>query len=91
MSGDRRMQVYNSDGYPNSFGTSYPESIPPEKFKKKTETSRSWSLYNDPELKRKTRVASYKAYSVEGRVKSSVKRSFRWLKEKYLEVRYGWW
>ncbi|KAJ7565379.1 hypothetical protein O6H91_02G058100 [Diphasiastrum complanatum] len=91
MAGDRRMQVYNSDAYPNSFGTNFSDSGPPEKSKKKGQSSRSWSLHNDPELKRKTRVASYKVFSVEGRVKSSVKRTFRWLKGKYLEVRYGYW
>nr|GLL37977.1 uncharacterized protein LOC109190957 [Ipomoea trifida]GMD42767.1 uncharacterized protein LOC109190957 [Ipomoea batatas] len=53
-------------------------------------TSRSWSM-NDPEFQRKKRVASYKVYSVEGKVKGSFKRSFRWLREKYSHVVYGWW
>lgn len=52
--------------------------------------SKAWS-FNDPEFQRKKRVASYKAYSVEGKVKGSFRRSFRWLKHKYTHVIYGWW
>jgi len=46
---------------------------------------------NDPELQRKKRVASYKVYSVEGKVKGSFRKSFRWLKDRYTQVVYGWW
>lgn len=53
-------------------------------------SSKSWS-FNDPEFQRKKRVASYKVYSVEGKVKGSFRRSFRWLKDKYTQVVYGWW
>uniref|UniRef100_A0A5B6YWU8 DUF3511 domain protein n=1 Tax=Davidia involucrata TaxID=16924 RepID=A0A5B6YWU8_DAVIN len=52
-------------------------------------SSKSWSL-NDPEFQRKKRVASYKVYSVEGRVKGSLRKSFRWLKDRYTQVVYGW-
>lgn len=51
--------------------------------------SKSFSL-SDPELKRKKRVASYKMYSAEGKVKGSFRKSFRWLKNKYSQVVYGW-
>ncbi|XP_061963938.1 uncharacterized protein LOC133688465 [Populus nigra] len=44
-------------------------------------TSKRWS-FNDPELQRKRRVASYKVYAVEGKVKGSLKKSFRWIKER---------
>uniref|UniRef100_A0A2C9V7P6 DUF3511 domain-containing protein n=1 Tax=Manihot esculenta TaxID=3983 RepID=A0A2C9V7P6_MANES len=43
--------------------------------------SKSWS-FNDPELQRKKRVASYKVYSVEGKVKGSFRKSFRWFKDR---------
>ncbi|KAI4337155.1 hypothetical protein L6164_015603 [Bauhinia variegata] len=52
--------------------------------------SKSWSL-GDPEFQRKKRVASYKMYSVEGKVKGSLRKSFRWLKDRYYQVVYGWW
>ncbi|KAF3794323.1 hypothetical protein EJ110_NYTH01258 [Nymphaea thermarum] len=48
-----------------------------------------FSAPGDPEMKRKRRVASYKAYAVEGKIKSSVKSSLRWIKGKYSEIRYG--
>ncbi|XP_074580910.1 uncharacterized protein LOC141837398 [Curcuma longa] len=43
-----------------------------------------WSL-SDAELQRKTRVAGYKAYAVQGKMKASLRKSFRWLKD-----RIGW-
>ncbi|XP_021910568.1 uncharacterized protein LOC110824289 [Carica papaya] len=52
--------------------------------------SKSWS-FADPEFQRKKRVASYKMYSVEGKVKGSFRKSFRWLKDRYSQVVYGWW
>ncbi|XP_010534919.1 PREDICTED: uncharacterized protein LOC104810357 [Tarenaya hassleriana] len=41
--------------------------------------TRSWS-FNDPELQRKRRVAGYKVYSVEHKMKLSFKKSFKWFK-----------
>ncbi|KAE8700386.1 hypothetical protein F3Y22_tig00110557pilonHSYRG00304 [Hibiscus syriacus] len=52
-------------------------------------SSNGWN-FGDPEFQRKKRVASYKMYSVEGKVKGSLRRSFRWLKDKYTRVVYGW-
>ncbi|PON95996.1 hypothetical protein TorRG33x02_082440 [Trema orientale] len=54
-------------------------------------SSKSWSFVGDPEFQRKKRVASYKMYSVEGKMKGSFRKSFRWLKDKYTQVLYGWW
>ncbi|KAA8521269.1 hypothetical protein F0562_011894 [Nyssa sinensis] len=53
-----------------------------KKGKRKTvSSSKSWG-FNDPEFQRKKRVASYKVYSVEGKVKGSFRKSFRWLKDR---------
>ncbi|KAA0055810.1 hypothetical protein IC582_003095 [Cucumis melo] len=52
-------------------------------------SSKSWS-FNDPEMQRKRRVASYKVYTVEGKVKGSLRKSFRWLKERCSRVVFGW-
>lgn len=43
----------------------------------------------EPELRRKKRIASYNAYTTEGKVKSSVKNSFKWIKSKFTDIRYG--
>ncbi|KAL3528610.1 hypothetical protein ACH5RR_007932 [Cinchona calisaya] len=48
--------------------------------------SKSWK-FNDPELQRKKRVVSYKAYAVEGKMKGSLRKSFRWIKD----VVHGIW
>ncbi|KAF0902211.1 hypothetical protein E2562_014450 [Oryza meyeriana var. granulata] len=48
----------------------------------------SW-CFSDPEMKRRRRVASYKAYSVEGKVKASLRRGFRWIKAKCSELIHG--
>ena len=56
-----------------------------------TSISKSWSFVTDPEIQRKKRVASYKMYSVEGKVKGSFRKSFRWVKDRYCQVVYGWW
>ncbi|KAG6588051.1 hypothetical protein SDJN02_15673, partial [Cucurbita argyrosperma subsp. argyrosperma] len=52
-------------------------------------SSKSWS-FNDPEMQRKRRVASYKVYTVEGKVKGSFRKSFRWLKERCSRMVFGW-
>lgn len=56
----------------------------------KGKTSKSWS-FNDPELQRKKRVAGYKVYSVEGKMKGSFKKSLRWIKNTCNHAIHGWW
>lgn len=102
---DNRMQIEKYYGPPpttttrpnnfRSYSASYAAaapSPPPQKNdgKIKKGSGKSWS-FNDPEFQRKKRVASYKVYSVEGKVKGSFKKSFRWFKYKYTQVVYGWW
>ncbi|KAL0719895.1 hypothetical protein Bca4012_069219 [Brassica carinata] len=43
-----------------------------------SKTLKGW--WNDPEIKRKRRVAKYKLYSAEGKVKKSLKKSYKWIK-----------
>lgn len=43
----------------------------------------------DPELKRKQRVASYNSFAVERKLKSSLSNSFKWIKNKFADARYG--
>ncbi|KAL5572444.1 hypothetical protein UlMin_022041 [Ulmus minor] len=83
------------------YSASYASSVHPTqtqignepKFKKGKSTngsgSKSWR-FSDPELQRKKRVASYKVYTVEGKVKGSLRKSFRWIKERCTRVVYGW-
>ncbi|AES62314.1 uncharacterized protein [Medicago truncatula] len=48
-----------------------------------------FSASNDSELKRKKRIKSYNVLAVEGKLKSSVRNSFKWIKNKFSDVRYG--
>ncbi|KAG8095089.1 hypothetical protein GUJ93_ZPchr0012g20486 [Zizania palustris] len=47
------------------------------------------SARNDPEAKRRRRVAAYNVFATQGRLKSSVRSSFKWIKSKFSDVRYG--
>ncbi|KAK7337699.1 hypothetical protein VNO77_18284 [Canavalia gladiata] len=51
--------------------------------------SRNTGWWNDPERKRKRRVAKYKLYSAEGKIKHSLKKGLRWLKIKCIKIRFG--
>ncbi|KAK1293896.1 hypothetical protein QJS10_CPA16g01616 [Acorus calamus] len=84
---------YGGGGYPTGRFYDPPLPLPPVRPPKPTATSssaiRSWSL-SDPEVKRRRRVAGYKAYSVEGKVKASLRKSFRWIKIKCSGLVHGW-
>ncbi|XP_061361686.1 uncharacterized protein LOC133305472 isoform X2 [Gastrolobium bilobum] len=96
--GDGRMQIetYSGGGMQDlrCHSASYASSMGNDaKFKKgkstNGSTSKSWS-FSDPELQRKKRVASYKVYAVEGKLKGSLRKSFKWLKDRCNRVVYGW-
>ncbi|KAL3655726.1 hypothetical protein CASFOL_000122 [Castilleja foliolosa] len=100
--GKMQIEAYSTARPPNdfrSYSVSYTSSsssyssaaaaAPPPKLKKGKSTN-SWNL-NDAEFQRKRRVASYKVYSVEGKVKGSFSKSFRWFKHRCTQVVYGLW
>lgn len=58
--------------------------------KVKNQKKRKGPAVNGAEMQRKKRVASYKVYSVEGKMKMSWKKSFRWIKNRCSQVVYGW-
>ncbi|KAJ9179360.1 hypothetical protein P3X46_011157 [Hevea brasiliensis] len=82
-----------------SYSVSYAGSTQPNQFGKEVKikkgksnlgsSSKSWS-FNDPELQRKKRVASYKVYTMEGKMKGSLRKSYRWIKDTCTQVVYGW-
>ncbi|MBA0697261.1 hypothetical protein Goari_020807 [Gossypium aridum] len=81
------------------YSASYANSVQPNQLGKEIKmkkskssfgsSSKTWS-FNDPELQRKKRVASYKVYAVEGKMKGSLRKSFRWIKDTYTQAVYGW-
>ncbi|KAJ6947552.1 hypothetical protein NC651_002051 [Populus alba x Populus x berolinensis] len=82
-----------------SYSVSYAVSVQPNQSGKEGKmkkgksnlgsSSKSWS-FNDPELQRKRRVANYKVYAIEGKMKGSLRKSFRWIKDTCTQVVYGW-
>jgi hypothetical protein len=44
-------------------------------------TAGSW-WSGDPEARRRRRVAAYKAYAAEARVRASLRKGFRWIKDR---------
>lgn len=52
-------------------------------------SSKPWG-FSDPEMKRKKRIAKYKVYTIEGRVKASIKNGFRWIRNKCSEIIHGY-
>jgi hypothetical protein len=77
----------NMDQYQSSSAVGYGM---PDRSKSKA-ISRSTSWFADPETQRRKRVAKYKIITMEGKAKQTVRSSFRWLKAKYIAVRYGVW
>ncbi|KAL8474967.1 hypothetical protein ACS0TY_031405 [Phlomoides rotata] len=43
---------------------------------------------DNPEGKRRKRVAAYNMYAVEGKLKSSLRSSFKWIKSKFSDNHY---
>ncbi|XXG84381.1 hypothetical protein AAC387_Pa10g1907 [Persea americana] len=97
-SGDRKLEIVNSRvGFSATHGYLAPPPPPDlasttsRKSKGSSSSSavKPWS-FNDPEMKRKKRVARYKVYGVEGRVKASFRKGLRWIKNKCSEIVHGW-
>ncbi|XP_042038501.1 uncharacterized protein LOC121784429 [Salvia splendens] len=97
------MTNYRSKSSSNAQMQTQPHHAPPANFRSHSTSSHStprrklkkepkcWS-FSDPEFQRKRRVASYKVYCVEGKLKGSVRKSVRWLKNRYTQIVYGcWW
>jgi len=79
-----------SSGYVNQIGSSGKEMKVKKGKRVAAKPSKSWS-FSDPELQRKKRVAGYKIYAAEGKMKGSLRKSFRWIKHTYTQALYGWW
>uniref|UniRef100_A0A1J3C793 DUF3511 domain-containing protein n=2 Tax=Noccaea caerulescens TaxID=107243 RepID=A0A1J3C793_NOCCA len=82
VNGGNGMQDLRS--YSTSY-TDYPNRISedpnPKKGRSSSSSSSSWGFV-DPDLQRKKRVVSYRAYTVEGKLKGSLRKSFKWIKDR---------
>ncbi|KAI3524973.1 hypothetical protein L1887_03644 [Cichorium endivia] len=87
--GGMMVMESNNGGFPSNMKNLRSYSTSNRNTKKQTSNSKNWSL-DDPELQRKKRVAAYKVYSVESKIKGSFKKSFGWMKHTYTQVVYGY-
>ncbi|EOA25943.1 hypothetical protein CARUB_v10019325mg [Capsella rubella] len=99
---DRWMEIVNGKGYGVGGSTQvysarpgtpdFQLSIPPPPgattASTHTTAAAPWRLI-DAETKRKKRIATYKAYAMEGKVKATVKKGFRWIKNRYSLIIHG--
>lgn len=44
---------------------------------------------SDPELKRRKRIAAYNMFTTERKPKSTMRERFKWIKNKFTDVRYN--
>ncbi|KAG2323517.1 hypothetical protein Bca52824_016730 [Brassica carinata] len=85
--GGNGIQDFRS--YSTSY-TDYPTQIPeddpnPKKGRSSSSSSSVWGFV-DPDLQRKKRVVSYRAYTVEGKLEGSLRKSFKWIKDKWNKI-----
>lgn len=85
VGGERRVEIVSGRGnYQMQPATIFrPESPAP------VPSQLPWG-FGDPEMKRRKRVAKYKVYSVEGRVKASFRNGLRWIKNKCSQIIHGY-
>ncbi|KAL2556613.1 hypothetical protein Fot_01392 [Forsythia ovata] len=93
--GDWRLKTVSGKGFVANqmYMTSRPRSpdLPPVPAVTRPSqvAAKPWG-FNDPEMKRRKRIAKYKVYTVEGRVKASIRNGFRWIKNKCSELIHGY-
>jgi hypothetical protein len=92
--GDRRLEIVSGKGFSSNqvYATriSSPDlpPIPHGVTRASHAASKPWG-FNDPEVKRKKRIAKYKVYTVEGKVKASLRKGLRWIKNKCSQIVRG--
>ncbi|XP_031288008.1 uncharacterized protein LOC116146726 [Pistacia vera] len=98
--GDRRLEIVSGKSFGTAFGANQiyvtrshsPDlpPIPPRATRPNNSASvKPWG-FSDPEMKRKKRIAKYKVYTVEGKVKASLRKGFRWIKNKCSQIVHGY-
>ncbi|KAG2321797.1 hypothetical protein Bca4012_057709 [Brassica carinata] len=63
----------------------------PRSKRRNSKAKKGYKGLSEAEIQRKKRVAAYNVYGVEGKVKGSMKKSFKWFKETCSNAVYGLW
>lgn len=86
------FNLQNMRCYSASYAAFSSYNVPPDQVLKnednmfmRAKSMNGWA-FDDPELQRKKRIASYNVYSVETKVKGSFRNSFKCLKNRYSQV-----
>ncbi|KAK3194217.1 hypothetical protein Dsin_025527 [Dipteronia sinensis] len=100
--GDRRLEIVSGKSFSSGFGSNqiyvtqytspdrgavHPRAIRPSY--SASSSTKPWG-FTDPEMRRKKRIAKYKVYTVEGKVKASLRKGLRWIKNKCSEIVHGY-
>ncbi|CAI9116481.1 OLC1v1017642C1 [Oldenlandia corymbosa var. corymbosa] len=94
MEKSRSFPQYSSSySYSNEFGFQQEEDGSKSNYNNSSSSSYTFngpSSGNDPEMKRKKRIAAYNMFTTEGKLKATMRDSFKWIKSKFsTDVRYG--
>lgn len=94
--GDRRLEVVvsgkgfgSNQDYATRPGSPGAAPVPQRVTRASQAASKPWG-FNDSEMKRKKRIAKYKVYTVEGKVKASLRNGLRWIKNKCSQIVRGY-
>ncbi|KAL1543988.1 hypothetical protein AAHA92_20897 [Salvia divinorum] len=88
--GERRLEIVSGRGnYQMQPATIFRPESPPGGMEPSRASQLPWG-FSDPEIKRRKRVAKYKVYTVEGRVKASFANGLRWIKNKCSQIIHGY-
>ncbi|KAL3531518.1 hypothetical protein ACH5RR_010840 [Cinchona calisaya] len=89
--GERRLDIVSGKGFGANqvYTTTIRTRSPDLPTYDQVASSKPWGCRGDSEMKRRKRIAKYKVYSIEGRVKASIKNGLRWFKNKCSELIHG--
>lgn len=81
---DRRLEIVSGKGNQIYAAGEFPAAR-----RSNSSCNKPWGGFNDAESKRKKRIAKYKVYTIEGRVKASFRNGIRWIKNKCSDFMHG--
>ncbi|XP_065864153.1 uncharacterized protein [Euphorbia lathyris] len=81
-------QIYATKSQSQSQSPDLPP-IPSRATRPNRTSSAPWG-FTDPEMKRKKRIAKYKVYTVEGKMKTTLRNGLRWIKNKCSQMINGY-
>nr|KYP74219.1 hypothetical protein KK1_006889 [Cajanus cajan] len=90
-SGPRRVEIVSGKSYGcnQSHAAAISSEVTRASQSGAATAAKPWS-FGDPETKRRKRIARYKVYAVEGKVKASLRNGIRWIKDTCSRIVHGY-